>query len=135
MQEKILGAKKNGMKALVLISLLYLLGVALFVVGAIAIEGNFFVSVETGTVLMVVGGIWLCVGWLPYMGLKILKPQEALVLTLFGKYIGTLKGEGFYYVNPFCGSVNPAAKTRLNQSGDVSGGEESASFKLNSSGE
>lgn len=55
-------------------------------------------------------------------GTKVLKPQEALVLTLFGKYIGTLKNEGFYYVNPFCVSVNPAAKTKLNQSGDVDGG-------------
>lgn len=42
------------------------------------------------------------------------------MLTLFGKYVGTLKDSGFYYVNPFCTSVNPAAKTRLNQSGDVS---------------
>ena len=54
-------------------------------------------------------------------GLRILKPQEALVLTLFGKYIGTLKGEGFYYVNPFCSAVNPAANTKLSQSGDVDG--------------
>ena len=54
-----------------------------------------------------------------YPGLKVLKPQEALVLTLFGKYIGTLKGEGFYFVNPFCASINPAAKTSLSQSGDV----------------
>ena len=51
-----------------------------------------------------------------------LKPQEALVLTLFGRYIGTLKGEGFYYVNPFCVAVNPAAGTRLGQSGDVDDG-------------
>ena len=57
--------------------------------------------------------------WIPLGGLRILKPQEALVLTLFGKYIGTLKGEGFYWVNPFCSSVNPAARTKLNQSGDV----------------
>ncbi|WP_297242641.1 SPFH domain-containing protein, partial [uncultured Flavonifractor sp.] len=35
---------------------------------------------------------------------------------------GTLKGEGFYYVNPFCSGVNPAAQTKLNQSGDVDGG-------------
>ena len=41
------------------------------------------------------------------------------MLTLFGKYVGTLKDSGFYYVNPFCTAVNPAAKTRLNQSGDV----------------
>ena len=48
-----------------------------------------------------------------------LKPQEALVLTLFGTYYGTLRGPGFFFVNPFCSSVNPAAKTKLNQSGDV----------------
>lgn len=42
------------------------------------------------------------------------------MLTLFGKYVGTLKDHGFYYVNPFCEGVNPAAKTRLSQSGDVS---------------
>lgn len=65
----------------------------------------------------------LCIGWLPWCGLHVLKPQEALVLTLFGKYIGTLRGDGFYYVNPFCSAVNPAAKTKLNQSGDVKIGD------------
>ena len=59
--------------------------------------------------LMVLGIILLSVGWIPLMGLKVLKPQEALVLTLFGKYIGTLKGDGFYFVNPLCTAVNPAA--------------------------
>ena len=136
MQEKILSSKKNGMQMLVLTSLLYLLGIAIFVVGAIAIEGGIEGVGETlAIVLIVVGAIWLCVGWIPFMGLKILKPQEALVLTLFGKYIGTLKGEGFYHVNPFCGTVNPAARTRLNQSGDVSNNEDDAPFKLNASGE
>ena len=56
------------------------------------------------------------------MGLKIIKPQEALVLTLFGKYIGTLKEAGFYYVHPFSSAINPAAKTRLGQSSDVDSG-------------
>lgn len=50
---------------------------------------------------------------------KVLKPQEALVLTLFGKYVGTIKEAGFYFVNPFGVAVNPAASTKLNQSGDV----------------
>ena len=58
--------------------------------------------------------------WFVILGLKVLKPQEALVLTLFGRYKGTLKGEGFYFVNPFCQAVNPAAGTKLSQSGDVS---------------
>ena len=52
------------------------------------------------------------------------------MLTLFGKYIGTLKGEGFYFVNPFCSSVNPAAKTRLNQSGDVDDGSAGKLLKI-----
>lgn len=72
--------------------------------------------------LVVLCVILLLLGWIPLCGLRVLKPQEALVLTLFGKYIGTLKGEGFYWVNPFCSSFNPAAKTKLNQSGDVDGG-------------
>ena len=73
-------------------------------------------------VLFIASFVVVMIGWVPAMGLKILKPQEALVLTLFGKYVGTLKGEGFYFVNPFCSSVNPAAKTKLNQSGDVNSG-------------
>lgn len=39
------------------------------------------------------------------MGFKLLRPQEALVLTVFGKYIGTLKGAGFHWVNPLAQSV------------------------------
>ncbi|MGI5978527.1 MAG: SPFH domain-containing protein [Oscillospiraceae bacterium] len=42
-----------------------------------------------------------------YAGLKVVKPNEALVLTLFGKYYGTLMGAGFFFVNPFCTAVNP----------------------------
>lgn len=41
------------------------------------------------------------------LGFKILKPQEAMVLTVFGNYIGTLRGAGFHYVNPFAQSVTP----------------------------
>lgn len=113
MTEKILGKRKNGMAVLILTILLYLSAVALTIWGAVEFENG------SSPALMIVGLVWLCIGWLPALGLKILKPQEALVLTLFGKYIGTLKGDGFYFVNPFCVSVNPAAQTKLNQSGDV----------------
>ena len=88
---------------------------ALLIFGAYCDESGKSIGIP----ILIVSIIWLCVGWIPFLSLKILKPQEALVLTLFGKYIGTLKGEGFYAVNPFCASVNPAAKTKLNQSGDV----------------
>ena len=117
MTEKILRNRKNGMAVLVGTTLLLIASLAVFIFGATKVE---VVGSEAfGGALMAVGGILLLVGWIPYLGLKVLKPQEALVLTLFGKYTGTLKGEGFYFVNPFSVAVNPAAKTKLNQSGDV----------------
>lgn len=70
---------------------------------------------------MVICLLVIALGWILLCVLKVLKPQEALVLTLFGQYIGTLKGDGFYFVNPFCAGVNPAACTKLSQSGDVKG--------------
>ena len=112
MKEKVLNNKKNGMTMMLLFLLLYAVGL-----GAIA-----FGAVQEVIPVMVVGIVWAAIGWIPFVGLRVLKPQEALVLTLFGKYIGTLKENGFYWVNPFCSSVNPAAKTKLNQSGDVDGG-------------
>lgn len=114
MQEIILNNKKNGM-------LFMLLFIALYVFAAVLLV--FSVSGEL-LFLTAVSVIWLVIGWIPLCGLKVLKPQEALVLTLFGKYVGTLKEPGFYFVNPFCTAVNPAAKTKLSQSGDV-GGENS----------
>ncbi len=112
MEEKVLNGKKNGMLVLVLSILLYVAAI----IGVI-----FFIS-RGGWALFAVCMIYICFGWILWLGLRVLKPQEALVLTLFGKYKGTLKGEGFYFVNPFCSSVNPAAKTKLNQSGDVDAG-------------
>ncbi|MGM9596906.1 MAG: SPFH domain-containing protein [Eubacteriales bacterium] len=114
MEEKIYTSKKNGMAVLIITSLLYVAAVAGTIFGGIMMEDG------KSPVLFIVSIIWLCVGMIPYAGLKVLRPQEALVLTLFGKYIGTLRGDGFFFVNPFCTAVNPAAKTKLNQSGDVS---------------
>ena len=115
MTEKVLKNKKHGMRTLLLTTLGMVASFALMIVGGMADDAD----LRWGMPLLIVGIIWLCIGWIPYMGLRILRPQEALVLTLFGKYIGTIKGEGFYAVNPFCSSVNPAAKTKLSQSGDV----------------
>lgn len=68
---------------------------------------------------LLIGIIYAFTGWFWLLGLKVIKPQEALVLTVFGRYTGTLKKEGFYYVSPFSVAVNPAAGTSLGQSGDV----------------
>ncbi|MCQ2519506.1 MAG: SPFH domain-containing protein [Lachnospiraceae bacterium] len=113
MTEKILSKKKNGMAMMLLFMVLYL-----------AFVGVFAFGIVNNPILAVVGGVYMAFGWIPFCGLRVLKPQEALVLTLFGKYIGTLKGDGFYFVNPFCSAFNPAATTKLSQSGDVAGGQQ-----------
>lgn len=116
MEEILLKNKKHGMPTLLLGLLVELLALAGLIYGAVMMETA---DSTIGAVLFVAGLVLLCVGWLPLIGLRVLKPNEALVLTLFGKYVGTIKGEGFYAINPFCIAINPAAKTKLNQSGDV----------------
>ena len=130
MEEKELSVKKSGMLILLLTLAAFAAAVALLI---LAINGTFHRHVYSHgitylapgplfVIVLIVSIATLTLGWIPLCGLKVIKPQEALVLTLFGKYVGTLRGEGFYWVNPFCTAVNPAAKTKLNQSGDVDSG-------------
>lgn len=114
-EEKIYNAK-SGWLVLILSILAYLAAIVCVPIGGIygIDEGN-----PAFIALFVIAIIYLSVGWIWWCGFKVIRPNEALVLTLFGRYIGTLKKEGFFFVNPFCASFNPAAKTKLNQSGDV----------------
>ena len=123
MTEKILNRSKNGMLMLIVLILTSILGIAGFIFG---------LTFEQPILILSIPSLLISICALVAMGgLKILKPQEALVLTLFGDYVGTLKGEGFYWVNPFCTAVNPAAGTVLNQSGDVKTGvSQTGSMKM-----
>ena len=132
MKEICLTRHKGGMPMLLLTLLLYA-GAVAGVIWA-AVQEDSAGATPLTTAVLAAGILWLCLGWILLCGLKVLKPQEALVLTLFGKYVGTLKGEGFYFVNPFCSAVNPAAKTRLNQSGDVDGGKNAVKAEADSGG-
>ena len=108
-QEKIIKGHKTGGLVLFLVIIGYVLAVP--AMGIFAAMGLWILNIACI--------LWLCLGWILLCGLKVLKPNEALVLTLFGKYVGTLKGDGFFFVNPFCTAFNPAASTKLGQSGDV----------------
>lgn len=125
-EEKILGKKQNGMGMLLLLILTYVVAIVLIVASANGMENGETLS----AILFAIGMIWFCLGWILAFGLKVLRPQEALVLTLFGKYVGTIKKEGFYFVNPFCVAVNPAAKTKLKQSGDVGSDKDLSSIVI-----
>ena len=85
MEEKILKAKK-GLMPLILLLAAYVLAIVALIGGISIVDNHAF-----GNVLIAIGLVWIILGWIPFMGVKVLKPQEALVLTLFGKYIGTLK--------------------------------------------
>ncbi|MGM9958515.1 MAG: SPFH domain-containing protein [Erysipelotrichaceae bacterium] len=127
MEEKVLNLKQNGMMMLIVDILLWIVPVGLVIMA----EYMF------GTVALVLSIVVMVICYIAAIlilpGLKVLKPQEALVLTLFGKYVGTLKNEGFYFVNPFVTAVNPAAGTKLNQSGDIEASN--SKIKVNSSSE
>ncbi len=109
MQEKVITGKRSGLVVLILVILLYIA----------AILGIIYAEMHEIDALMIVCMVYMVLGWIVLIGLKVVRPQEALVLTLFGEYYGTLKSQGFYWVHPFCTAINPAAKTKLSQSGDV----------------
>ena len=119
-----MNTRKNGMAALLLTLLGYVVAIALFIYSITLLNAD---RMLLGVPLLILSIAYFIAGIFLFCGLKVLKPQEALVLTLFGDYIGTLKGQGFYWVNPFCTAVNPAAGTKLSQSGDVDGGAHAAS--------
>ena len=85
------------------------------VVGAMNENGVLIgVGVCVGTILIIAGILFLC-------GLKVLNPNEAYVLTLFGNYYGTIKQEGFFWTNPFCSAINPTVKALPVVTGKVEG--------------
>jgi regulator of protease activity HflC (stomatin/prohibitin superfamily) len=103
MEEKIIKSK-SGVAALTLITLGMLVSAALVVwagvrLAADACGGGLFPLI---VMIIVLCGLFLtAAGPILYRGLRIIRPNEAAVLTLFGKYFGTLRQEGFFYVNPF----------------------------------
>jgi hypothetical protein len=80
-------------------------GALLFVVGLAGIGASvwlFVNSVKPAVPLGIVGAIvGLFVSLVILAGLKVVNPNEARVMQLFGRYRGTLKDAGLRWVNPF----------------------------------
>ncbi len=100
----------SGWAALFITIILMLGALALVIYSAVGLEESDMSDApyKAGNIAgLVIGLVWLCAGWIPFLGLRIIRPNEAIVVTLFGKYTGTLKKEGFFFINPFSSSVTP----------------------------
>jgi len=93
-----------GIPLLILNIFIILAGVVLFVCSLIWIEDGVTMGVPCLIITVLVAFI-IC----PFLfvGFKLVRPNEAIVFTLFGKYYGTLRSEGFFFINPFVAAVAP----------------------------
>jgi len=125
-REKLLEAR-SGMSCMILNILAMLVSIGIFVLAVILLATGAEVNTALMVVIIIICSLYFsALGPILFCGLKILRPNEAYVFTLFGRYYGTLKGEGFYWVNPFCTAVNPAAGVTETTTGAVKSSGEAA---------
>lgn len=105
-EEKLIHAK-NGFAMLGVVVLIILLGIAAFILGILLMAR--WQLIPLGLTVLIAGCLVMIAGFILCAGFKVLAPNEAVVLTLFGKYHGSLKRDGFHWVNPFCVSLNPGS--------------------------
>jgi len=60
-----------------------------------------------------------CVALFMTIGFSIIRPNEALVVTFFGKYTGTCVQNGFYWFNPFTGRSRISVRARNENSDPI----------------
>src|SRR5579884_3479339 len=87
----------------------------LFLISAIAILSIIGISNS-----MVLGGaLLLIVDLLSLLGLTVVNPNTAKVVTLFGRYKGTIKKAGFWWVIPFSSRRRVSLRVRNFESGHL----------------
>jgi len=94
--KEILIQHKSGMPVLIL-------GI-LLTIGWIASVILIFFNLEYWLRYTSLAVVLLIASIFAFCSVAILRPQEALVYNFFGKYYGTLKGAGIFFINPLCTS-------------------------------
>ena len=74
-------------------------GFLLFAIGLLLLLGGVGFGVQTGSPIG--GGLIFAIGFMILVGLTVINPNEAVVTTFFGDYMGTMKQNGLRWVNPF----------------------------------
>jgi len=103
-EEKRLNAAP-GIPLLILNIIVLLAGTALFVFSVLWVADYEYGRGVPWMIVSILVAFIIC----PFLfaGFKLVRPNEAIVFTLFGKYYGTLRKEGFFFVNPFVAAVAP----------------------------
>ncbi len=102
----------SGYVALFVLIAVLLLSTAFIIYASVVFEDDGNVPLYVFEMVLFI--LVFTAGCIGFAGLKTVKPNEAYVFSLFGKYYGTLKTEGFRYVNPF---VSANAGTKIDNSG------------------
>ncbi|PZT42555.1 SPFH domain-containing protein [Stenotrophomonas maltophilia] len=114
MKEKSLSSL-NGLGTLAVALLVALAGAALFVLGVAA-------KASVGSpnlLLMLLGALLVVLGVFTLAGLYTIQPNQAAVLSLFGKYVGTVKDNGLRWNNPFYAKRRVSQRVRNFESGKL----------------
>lgn len=114
MKEKSL-ASLNGLGTLAGSLLVALAGTALFVLGATTRTG----SGSPNLLLMLAGVLVIFAAVFILAGLYTIQPNQAAVLSLFGKYVGTVKDNGLRWNNPFYAKRRVSQRVRNFESGKL----------------
>ncbi|MBR1866789.1 MAG: SPFH domain-containing protein [Lachnospiraceae bacterium] len=95
--------KANGFAMLFVIIAGYVLS-TVCVIGCIP---AFAAIPAVGALLLVLSIGGFIVFSIMWGGFHIVNPNEAVILTLFGRYYGTIKTPGYFYTNPFASAIAP----------------------------
>ena len=101
------GGYLNGFLMIVIDIILWLFTIFTFIIGIVEADlgktcWHFFLL---SVLLFIASIIFSC-------GFAMLEPNQAKVMTFFGKYVGTFRKTGFYWLNPFMGVKNVSLRAR-----------------------
>ena len=98
---------------MLLASLLLLIAISILFDLDIIYSGGFALGITIACIMMTIA-------FIGFAGLKVVNPNEALVLSVFGRYSGTIYQSGFYFVNPFSSAVYPKIRDQETQDKSLS---------------
>ena len=105
------GTVLNGFLFLFINILLTVASLAGIVYGIVLLSDDRLPAAPGGW-LLALGIIMLVSSFIMWSGMIMLEPNEARVTTWFGKYSGTIKLTGFYWINPFYGTKKVSLRAR-----------------------